>query len=409
MRILSLSASFCLLLLLTSCTGKQPDGPPPDSTSDDAGIISPSDDAGMVVKTCASCGANQVCVDGACVGIPSSCPCPKETYCDLATTSCKVGCTSDSECSTGRICDTNKRTCFVGCRSDSACGGGQICDNLSCRTGCRSDATCGSGNICNMANNTCVAGCRKDLDCGGGGKICDTVTSTCQSGCRKDSECTTAGQICDTTVNMCRTGCRTTATCAKEQVCDSATKKCVAGCDGDARCNTGRICESSMCTDGCRSDATCPLNTYCDEAGTKKCMPGCDRDPSRCAVGEACVGYVDGSSKCQLNCYGWTCNGMGWECFKQGSDSAGARCRQTCFSDTDCTTSGHRCTWFTKSISSPSSYDWQYCAKPCTVAGCATCIDPYGMYGTTTCSATTKACQFPAGGVGYQTSPSYGL
>ena len=399
--------SRCLIvaavyLSTAACTSPMPDPPVEDPTvTADGGVIPPKD--------CTACAANQVCIDGACAAIPNSCPCPKETYCDLATTTCKVGCTSDMECSSGRICNTNSRTCFVGCRMDTACAKDQICDSNACRAGCRKDVDCGSGKICALPGNTCVEGCRKDADCGGGGKICNTATNTCSGGCRMDSDCTTAGQICDTTSNMCRPGCRTTATCPKEQVCDTTNKKCVAGCDSDTRCNTGRICESSMCQDGCRTSDSCALGTYCDSAGTKKCVSGCNRDVTRCPIGQACVGYVDGSSKCQVECYGWACNGTNWSCYKQGSDNAGARCRLGCSSDTDCTTSGHRCTWFTKNASYPGMYSAQYCAQPCTVAGCTSAVDPYGMSGTLTCDAPSKECRMAFGARGYQTSPSYGL
>lgn len=414
MRILSLSASLCLLLLtggLIGCTDKS-DSTPSDGVIADSGIMTPSDDAGVTPqpdaggpKDCTACLPNQVCVEGACVSVPASCPCPKETYCDLATTSCKVGCTSDTECSTGRICDTTKRVCFTGCRTDAACGSGKICDNLACKVGCRTDAVCSAGNICD--NLMCRAGCRTDAACGAG-KICNMTTKVCQTGCRKDTDCSGSGQVCDTTTNTCRTGCRTNANCAKEQICDTTASKCVAGCDTDTRCNSGRICESSMCVDGCRSSATCALGTYCDTVTTKKCKPGCNADKTRCNVGEACVRYVDGSYKCQSNCYGWDCNGTGWECYKVGSDSAGARCRQTCSDDSDCSTVGHRCTWFTKNASYPGAYSTQYCAQPCTVAGCMLCVDGYGTTGTSSCDTATKECRNVAG-VGYQTSPSYGL
>ena len=399
----ALALGAVLLVGSTSgCTSMPPDVETVDQGGGaDLSMIGP--------KGCSGCAANQVCVDSACVDVPAGCPCPKETYCDLAVGQCKVGCTNDGECSTGRICNDANRSCHVGCRKDEVCGAGNICDNTLCRPGCRKDGDCGSGKICDAASSTCKAGCRKDADCGGAGSICDTANNTCTKGCRKDADCTTAGQICDTAASMCRPGCRTTATCPSEQVCDTASSKCIAGCDGDARCNAGRICESAMCTDGCRTSASCPLNKYCDTVTTKKCQPGCNHDKTRCAAGEACVDYVDGSSKCQANCYGYACNGTNWECYRQGSDSAGARCRQTCRVDGDCPTSGHRCTWFTTRQATPGSYSVQYCALPCTTSGCSTCVDSYGMFGTGVCNTTTKACTYLSMYTCYQTSPSYGL
>lgn len=399
---LSLVALSLVALLQADCTSM-----PPDVVNADLGGEDLSSTGGGP-RNCTSCTDGQVCVEGACVEVPKSCPCPKETYCDLAVSQCKVGCTNDNECSTGRICDDAARSCHTGCRKDEACGSGMICDNTLCRAGCRKDGDCGSGNICDTAKKTCVKGCRKDTDCTTAGQICDTMSNTCQKGCRKDTDCG-SGMICDTAASMCRTGCRTTATCPNEQICDTAANKCVAGCDTDARCNTGRICDKSMCTDGCRTSATCALNTYCDTTTTKKCVPGCNHDKTRCAAGEACVNYVDGSSKCQANCYGYDCNGTNWECYTQTSDYAGARCRQTCTTDGDCPTMGHRCTWFTERQATPGSYSVRYCAQPCTTAGCTTCVDSYGMFGNGVCNTTTKACTYLSMYTCYQTSPSYGL
>src|SRR5262245_47818498 len=47
----------------------------------------------------------------------SACPCPKETYCDLPTNTCKVGCVELDGCGPGRVCDVASRTCKIGCVS----------------------------------------------------------------------------------------------------------------------------------------------------------------------------------------------------------------------------------------------------------------------------------------------------
>ncbi len=239
--------------------------------------------------------------------------------------------------------------------------------------------------------------------------ICDTASNSCKQGCRRDADCTTAGTLCSTTTNMCVPGCRATATCPKEQICDTVNSKCVAGCDTDARCNAGHICDSVSlkCVDGCRTSDTCPLNTYCETTTTKKCLPGCNGDKTRCAVGEACVRFTDGSYKCQAVCAGYDCNGAGWECFKQGTDYRNARCRFTCTNDAACT-AGQRCTWFTSNAAVPGTYSRKYCAQPCATAGCTSCVDSYGMSGTGMCD-TTKGCLNGGLYTCYQTLPGYGL
>src|SRR5262245_16579827 len=47
---------------------------------------------------CTGCSANQVCVNGVCTDLPNQCPCPLESYCDLATSMCRPGCLADEQC-----------------------------------------------------------------------------------------------------------------------------------------------------------------------------------------------------------------------------------------------------------------------------------------------------------------------
>src|SRR5262245_21614681 len=37
---------------------------------------------------CSGCSSNQLCVNGTCMNLPSQCPCPVESYCDLASNKC---------------------------------------------------------------------------------------------------------------------------------------------------------------------------------------------------------------------------------------------------------------------------------------------------------------------------------
>lgn len=116
-----------------------PEGPPPD-------------------VTCApACSASEVCSGGNCVALPRTCPCPKESYCDLGENACKAGCLDDSHCSEGRICSA--RTCVAGCRDDSGCKQpGQYCHlaTMTCRAGCRDDSGCKlPGQYCHQSTMTC--------------------------------------------------------------------------------------------------------------------------------------------------------------------------------------------------------------------------------------------------------------
>lgn len=74
-------------------------------------------------SSCTGCAADEVCADGSCQKIPDKCPCPKQTYCDLGTNTCKRGCTDDTSCSTGTCCDVDARSCSIDCKNGHACSG----------------------------------------------------------------------------------------------------------------------------------------------------------------------------------------------------------------------------------------------------------------------------------------------
>jgi hypothetical protein len=282
-----------VLLALASCGSKAAQ----NGTPTDGGADGP--------PVCHGCGANQVCVSGQCLDVPSMCPCPKETYCDLGMGRCVIGCTSDDLCDTGRICLMDQRMCIAGCRGDTGCWAGQICDQLMCRAGCRDDSGCAAGQICEQS--TCRAGCRADSGCAAG-QICDQMMcragcrddsgcaagqiceqSLCRAGCRADATCG-AGKICDDATLACRAGCRATADCPLEQLCNTTSTTCVAGCDGDARCAAGHICESGQCITGCRTDATCPTGQRCfNQICRTYCLADTDCPLEHVCVGNECV------------------------------------------------------------------------------------------------------------------------
>jgi hypothetical protein len=394
-----------LALLLAACGGGgqtemiglhpgRPDASTASPTADasvgqDAG---PSGQMDTGVDPCAACHMGQICSNSVCMDVPAHCPCPVESYCDLSSDSCKAGCLDDSQCSTGRICDSSVRQCKAGCRADSACGQNQICDAASstCRAGCRGDNACPMGQICD--NTTCRAGCRGDAQCGPG-QLCDNTT--CRQGCRHDSDCAASGMICDATSMTCRGGCRSNTDCPLEQIC-SPSSTCTPGCDTDMRCNAGRICEMQSCRDGCRMTASCPVDQFCDPM-MLTCKTGCPQgDPSHCAIGKACVNYVDGTNACSAGCYGtYTCNDSSWECFMAIANDTitmeeeqAARCRKRCSSNSDCPM-GYICTWFATDSTAPNFGNAQLCAQPCTTTDyCAgTVQDTINPVGTCGCTA----------------------
>lgn len=146
--------SFVVAVWLAAC-GADGKVPPPDLSLDGGGDP-------------ASCGpgcpADSVCVDGACQALPTSCPCPLESYCDLASNSCKVGCLEDGQCAKGRYCDTATRSCRPGCRGDAECAspdsGTAHCKAHACVTTCNTGHhLCGAVCADNGAVATCGSAC----------------------------------------------------------------------------------------------------------------------------------------------------------------------------------------------------------------------------------------------------------
>jgi hypothetical protein len=170
--------------------------------------------------TCTGCGANQVCVNGACMDLPSQCPCPVESYCDLTSSKCVVGCTTNDQCSTGRACNTTTRMCLNGCRDDASCGAGRICENFTCRDGCRQNTDCSKGSIC--VSTVCQPGCATTGDCTVTGQTCVSMSCACPSA---QMVCNNACTAVNTLQNCGSCG----NACGKNQVCTSGQCMCPSG------------------------------------------------------------------------------------------------------------------------------------------------------------------------------------
>jgi len=221
---------------------------------------------------CDACGADEVCTAGRCEPLPSGCPCPIESYCDIARDTCVVGCTGDDRCDAGRICDPSSRTCRDGCRSDADCGGGQICleREQTCAPGCRADTDCGAGAICDGL--TCRPGCRSDADCAAS-EAC--VAQTCERGCRGPADCPASASCVDATC-QCPVG---QTACGDECVDTSLDARHCGGC-GFACGDSGSVCRAGecLCPPGLTScDGACvDLETDVDHCGRCEtdCGPG---------------------------------------------------------------------------------------------------------------------------------------
>src|SRR4051812_23521644 len=47
-------------------------------------------DLSVASSECGHCGEHELCMNKTCVALPATCPCPKESYCNLAANSCEV-------------------------------------------------------------------------------------------------------------------------------------------------------------------------------------------------------------------------------------------------------------------------------------------------------------------------------
>lgn len=108
--------------------------------------------------SCSSTPADQVCTDESCVELPKSCPCPEESYCDLATNSCRIGCIDDKSCKSGRVCDTAMAMCRDLAGGACPCQKGAYCDlgSNKCVLGCTEDSHCRTGQTCDTARRQCL-------------------------------------------------------------------------------------------------------------------------------------------------------------------------------------------------------------------------------------------------------------
>lgn len=257
----------------TPSPGTTPSAAPGDESSDPtipAGT--PSGGAGCDD----ACGSDAVCENGACVPLPSTCPCPKESYCDLATNSCKVGCTEQDQCNAGRYCDEAARSCKSGCLE--------------------ADAECGSGKIC--VDHACIAGCRKDADCGSSALICE------------DQACVPKCTTCPDDGNPCTTDKCVRAECVHQAVADGKA------CTADANECTVDACKSGTC----QHSAPTAL-TICDKANTPN--NGMFVPEARACAGASGTTCTPPKKYCAYHADNrWYVDQTGWvkECLCNGTD-----------------------------------------------------------------------------------------
>ena len=256
-----------------------PGGPGADGGRPIDGAAKPDAKAGCVP----ACGPNQLCESGSCKDLPTQCPCPIESYCDLANNRCVAGCLSDDDCKTGRYCDGTKH-CQDGCRVGT-CGLNEVCSS-STRT-----CTCATGY--HRCGGACV---KEDVNsCGASCQVCPTDPqgkTTCQSGACKLA-CNAGHESCGGVCAACPTQNATAFTCqgttCEASQCQANHHVCSGSCELEDASSCGASCD--QCKDavqGACSAGACyevvdigyyPKLTSCAErcaAMGKTCGDSCD-------------------------------------------------------------------------------------------------------------------------------------
>jgi hypothetical protein len=266
--------AWALFLGVAACSNgstpdRTPDGTSPPAAADAAipdGSAPPDGPLG-----CGGCGANQVCAQGMCVAVPMQCPCPRGSYCDLATSSCKVGCLADDDCAAGTYCDTVARTCKTGCRTADECGPADVCEAHACTNHCGS---------CDDQDPCTVDSCQKD-QCvhtpGNDGAACPDDGDPCSKDLCAAGQCTHPPGLPDDT--SCSSDAKRIALC-KQGVCTAPKETCDHTSGGDLLYYDGAVI--NRVTRGCGCASPSSFTAHFDPATVSPadsswpCSRGCE-------------------------------------------------------------------------------------------------------------------------------------
>lgn len=183
--------------------------------------------------------------------LPSTCPCPKDSYCDLSTNTCVLGCLDDSYCSTGKFCDMTAKLCKPGCRSVADCKDDtNPCTDLACRGGacvfdpnsapCADDGNACTKDVC--ANGSCTHPPAAN------GKAC--------------------GAAGDCSSKQCKSGSCTDVHAAPGAPCTDDGDSCT-----DDTCDGAGVCTHTGLPDGTDCPDTWPPYTFGAKCAKGKCTP----------------------------------------------------------------------------------------------------------------------------------------
>lgn len=117
---------------------------------------------GMSAADCSTCTENQMCSEGTCVDLPTTCPCPVGEFCDPASNRCLPGCRSAWDCpSSADPCRVT--ACHAGaCTFDAApdgheCAPRDACSRSFCEAGQCVVRAYNEGDPCPDDGNPCTS------------------------------------------------------------------------------------------------------------------------------------------------------------------------------------------------------------------------------------------------------------
>jgi hypothetical protein len=290
------------LFLVWGCDGGVGNGQPDDGVADegvaqDADLDTAEDDAPDLCA--AGCGPGQVCVGGTCIDLPPACPCPLESYCDLATNTCVIGCTADEQCDAGRFCDVPQRTCRPGCRVDGDCPAAESCVDHACVNDCpdcddRDPCTvdgCDHGSCTHVAGNDGAA-CPDDGDpctgeaCAGG--VCTHPAAGDGGACADEGNpCTLdvcSGGACIHPAGTDGTACADDGSACTGDVCAGGACTHPPANEGGACADDGNACTTEICVTGSCTHPAAADNTACAADSSRFCLAGACEAPTYACV-----------------------------------------------------------------------------------------------------------------------------
>lgn len=283
-----------------------------------------------------SCGASEVCVDGACSCGGRVCgsgdACCGDACVDLRADpehcgACGVACSVDEVCLVGQC------ACQAQDGNLEVCGDGEACcPGLGCRNTERDPTSCGACGVRCGAGETCDAGlctCGDARASAVGAAVCGDDTVCCgfpaQCQAEDDPQCECGTSRCGEGLACCPDG-EGGQSCARLAVDDVNCGACGETCGFAARCRSGAcVCQSGF--EDCDGDASngCESRLAVDPGNCGACG-------NTCASGEVC----DGTGRCALTCQAGRTDCAG-RCLNLSSDrlSCGA-CDAACPSGQVC-------------------------------------------------------------------------